>query len=76
MADEPKQVIIPCCEHLCTKTMYFDQEQMRAGRGYIKVTGTGTYWCDKTSMPLGPDNQPGLPKTCQPGRSCYERSVE
>ena len=65
--------IIPCCIHLQTKTRFCVGEEMAAGPGFIKVTDTGTYWCEKTSESFGPDDQPGTPEACQPGRVCYER---
>lgn len=65
--------IIPCCQHLCTKTQYFMPDEMRAGPGYIKVTSTGTYWCGLTHQAFGPDDEVAKPHTCQAGRECYTR---
>jgi hypothetical protein len=68
--------IVPACVHLRTKTMFYVPDEMRAGPGFIKVTDTGAYWCGKTHHALGPDDQVSQPKTCQPGRSCYERNAD
>jgi len=64
--------IIPCCTHLRTKTMYYMPDEMEAGPGFIKVTTTGVYWCNKTSGGRGPDGETSTPHTCQSGRSCYQ----
>lgn len=67
--------IIPCCEHLRTKTQYFMPDEMQAGPGFIKVTTTGTYWCGQTHQAYGPDDEVARPQACQPGRSCYARQA-
>ena len=67
------RTLIPCCIHLRTKTQYYAPDEMSAGPGYIKVTSTGNYWCGKTQECMGPDDSVSRPKTCQPGRACYER---
>jgi hypothetical protein len=64
--------IIPCCVHLATKTQSFMHDEMRAGRGFIKVSSTATYWCRKTHHAFGPDNDAAQALACQQGRSCYE----
>lgn len=66
--------IIPCCIHLRTKTMACMDDEMRAGEGFIKVTTTGTYWCNHTQAAFGPDEEVARPHLCQPGRACYERT--
>jgi len=68
-----ERTIVPCCIHLRTKTHYYVPDEMQAGPGFIKVTTTGTYWCNRTHEPLGPDDAPSRPHVCQAGRSCYER---
>ena len=68
--------IIPCCIHLCTKTMYYMPDEMKAGPGYIKVTDTGSYWCAQTQAAYGPDDEVVGPRSCQTGRSCHERPAE
>lgn len=76
-AEYPRErEIIPCCVHLRTKTQYYMQDEMEAGPGFIKITDAGTYWCGKSHHALGPDDDPARPRTCQPGRSCYEREHE
>lgn len=74
--DEPypqERTLVPCCIHLRTKTQYFVPEELQAGPGFIKVTTTGAYWCNRTSRPFGPDDAPSRPHACQAGRGCYER---
>lgn len=65
--------IIPCCVHLRTKTQGYMPDEIDAGPGFIKVTGTGMYWCNKTSVPIGPDDDAASPLACQPGRECFEK---
>ncbi len=65
--------LIPCCLHLRTKTQSFEREEMRAGRGYIRLSSIATYWCAKTHHAFGPDNDAARAVACQPGRSCYDR---
>lgn len=67
--------IVPCCEFLRTKMQHCAAEDMRAGPGFVRVTDTATYWCDKTAESFGPDDQPGAPELCQPGRACYQRGL-
>ncbi len=65
--------LIPCCQHLRTKMHHCAASDMRAGPGFIRVSDTATYWCEQTAASFGPDDVPGTPESCQPGRSCYER---
>lgn len=67
--------LVPCCQHLRTKMQFCRGADMRAGPGFVEVSDTATYWCNRTSTSFGPDNIPGTPDGCQPGRSCYERDV-
>jgi hypothetical protein len=67
--------LIPCCRHLRTKMQQCAGADMRAGPGLIRVSDTATYWCSRTATSFGPDDSPGTPESCQPGRSCYERNV-
>jgi len=69
----PAEELIPCCIHLQTKGQSCRLEDARAGPGFVRVTTTATYWCERTAESFGPDDVPGTPQTCQPGRSCYER---
>lgn len=71
---EPR--IISCCVHLRTKGMYYVPAELAAGPGFIEVTTTATYWCNRTSQAAGPDATASTPASCQPGRSCYERAAE
>lgn len=68
-----ERTLIPCCIHLRTKTQYYVSDEMAAGPGFIKVTSTGNYWCNRTHEGIGPDDEAARPKTCQPGRECHER---
>jgi hypothetical protein len=68
-----ERTIIPCCIHLRTKTQYYMPDELAAGPGFIKLTTTGTYWCNRTSRSFGPDDSPSTPHSCQSGRGCYER---
>lgn len=68
----PDRELIPCCVHLRTKTQYYQPDEMQAGPGFIKVTTTGAYWCNRSCTPAGPDNAASTPQACQPGRGCYE----
>ncbi|MBK8097731.1 MAG: hypothetical protein IPK26_11525 [Planctomycetes bacterium] len=34
--------------------------------------GDGYYWCSKTCTCVGPDDEVVHPKTCLPGRRCYD----
>lgn len=71
----PQREIIPCCQHLRTKTQCYMPDEMRAGPGTIKVTTTGTYWCERTHHARGPDALRATPHQCQAGRACYERDA-
>jgi hypothetical protein len=35
-----------------------------------------TFWCNKTSGPIGPDNLFCDPRSCKPGRKCYREHDE
>lgn len=77
MADLPigKTQFVPCCQHLQTKMSHCALEDMQHGPGFVRVTDTATYWCDKTAESFGPDDRPSTPEACQPGRACYQRDV-
>jgi len=53
-------------KHILTNSMadvvYDDREQ----------PGDGYYWCARTCTVVGPDDEVVAPKTCCPGRSCYD----
>lgn len=68
---KPKHKIIPCCEKLRSKTMYYRPEE-RPGR--LHESPSLTHWCLKTQSPVGPDEEEARPKLCQPGRSCFEEA--
>ncbi|MFO0837624.1 MAG: hypothetical protein U1D55_03795 [Phycisphaerae bacterium] len=73
MNTEAGEQIVECCEHLRTKSQYFEPTEQRAGRGFVRVSNMATYWCTRTQAVLGPDGAPGGPAQCQPGRTCYQR---
>ena len=71
----PEEQVVPCCSHLRTKDQFCRQEDAKAGVGFVRVSPTTTYWCARTAESFGPDDTPGTPESCQPGRSCHERTV-
>ena len=36
------------------------------------MPGDGHYWCLRTCLLIGPDDELAQPDTCLPGRSCYD----
>ena len=59
------------CRYLRTKSVYVpdfdDMESWRTGD-----TTTQQYWCLRTMITAGPDNDLVAPEQCQPERSCYK----
>lgn len=37
-----------------------------------ELPGDGYYWCTRTCTPVGPDDELVSPRTCCPGRACYD----
>lgn len=56
------------CPELRTKTMYLNVEWRR--RPDAEGRGTAIYWCLKTHLNLGPDDQPADPSSCRAARAC------
>ncbi len=55
------------CRHLRAKTYYY-----QADGAELAASAIGSYWCLRTQRPDGPDRDLVEPKSCQPGRICYE----
>ncbi len=64
-------VLVRCCLHLRTKSIFYDPEEMRAGPGFIRVDDCASYWCNRSGAAFGPDDEPSGPRACQCGRSCF-----
>ncbi len=59
-----KRDLPACCPNLRCKQMYYEGRKP-------EILDTTVFWCVKTLMPLGPDNEPVEPEICQPGRPCH-----
>ena len=56
------------CRHLRSKEMFYD-----TGVSLEERSGSGIFWCTKTSQCLGPDRKPASDDDCGPDRRCYEQ---
>lgn len=71
MSDTKPLNLQPTCVHLRHKMMYIDPRQAR--EGFVDVdSDTAVHFCNHTLDCLGKDDAPVGPRSCQPGRSCYE----
>jgi hypothetical protein len=71
MSEEKKLNLQPACVHLRHKMMYIDPAQRK--EGLVDVSSdTAVHFCNQTLDCLGRDDEPVGPRSCQPGRSCFE----
>ncbi|MFG0253451.1 MAG: hypothetical protein ACF8NJ_11330 [Phycisphaerales bacterium JB038] len=71
MNDEKELNLQPTCVHLRHKMMYIDPAQRR--EGLVDVSSdTAVHFCNLTLDSLGKDDAAVGPRSCQPGRSCFE----
>jgi hypothetical protein len=59
----------PCCKHLRCKSMYYRPDE-RAG--LLHDEDAMGYWCARTNLVMGPDNDVARHQQCQAGRDCFE----
>ncbi len=64
---EPAQPKTPACRHLRVKNYYYQADGQE-----LAASAIGSYWCLRTLRPDGPDLDLVEPKSCRPGRTCYE----
>ena len=62
------------CQHLRTKASYVPAE--RSPLYLTKTSPTAQYWCLKTMMVVGPDNDFVCPEDCKPDRVCFVLGVQ
>lgn len=65
----PSVVSRAVCRHIRSKEMFYEFEGQPDP---IQASGSGIYWCIHTQNCLGPDGKVAEPKSCQPGRDCFE----
>ncbi len=56
------------CHLLRWKAMFIEVESDPT----VPPSNDQVYWCSLTQLCVGPDGEPAKPKTCAPGRSCYD----
>jgi hypothetical protein len=55
------------CRHLRSKEMFYDSAAPPDER-----SGSGIFWCHRTTQCLGPDGKPVDDEDCRTDRGCYE----
>jgi len=59
------------CRYLRTKSSYIHGPHNQ-GQWREEKSMTAQYWCSRTMMPSGPDNDLVSPGTCQEDRTCFK----
>ena len=59
------------CRHLRSRMTYGPQFD-GLGDWRADDSSSNQYWCLKTMITAGPDNDVVAPEVCQPGRGCFE----
>lgn len=78
MSDKKPEPFLPKdkCACLRTKTMALNTHWIPSEAELRSRADTAIFWCIKTMMPWGPDEDDATPESCRPGRECWDTEAD